>query len=188
VTIEAPTGRAIRSLSHVEASTQGAGVAQRAPVLSVFYDASCALCRAEMGALAGEDANGLLDLVDCSAADFADAAALRSGITRDSMMRLMHVRDAQGNWHVGVDAFVAIYRTLGIETMARFWDHPWLKPMWKRAYPWIARYRQPLSRLGLNRGFELIVRRAASRAAMQRVRCDTAQGACERRMPGDSGR
>jgi predicted DCC family thiol-disulfide oxidoreductase YuxK len=144
------------------------------PRLEVYYDGSCRLCRAEIGALAAADANGVLDLRDCAAASFDDATPRAAGIDRAALMTAMHVRDGAGRWHVGVDAFVALYRAVGIESMARLWGHPHLKPILQRAYPWIARNRALLSRLGAASVIEWLVGWQARRAA--RRRC--AGGAC----------
>lgn len=133
--------------------------------LTVYYDASCPLCRAELHALKSTDYEGRLELRDCSTPDFADTSAESDGISRDAMMKAMHVRDARGHWYRGVDAFVMVYRAAGIERMVRLWAHPRLKPWWDRIYPWIARHRQIMSYLQLHRLFGWIVRRAALSAA-----------------------
>ncbi len=141
----------------------------------IYYDASCPLCLAEMTALKAEDHRSILELRDCSPVQFIDRDAEQAAITRQQMMQALYVRNWQGQWFIGVDAFIQIYRAMGIETMARLWEHRWLKPLWQRAYPWIARHRIGLSKLGLQHLFEWIVRRAAVRAA--RRRCDN--GACD---------
>lgn len=138
--------------------------------LEVYFDGSCPLCRAEIDALRPAVDDGLLRLHDCSPPGFADADALRHGIDRASLMAAMHVRTPDGRWHAGVDAFVELYRAAGIASISRLWGHPALKPLWTRAYPWVARHRQGLSRLGLTGIFGALVRRAARRAA--RRRCD----------------
>ena len=117
--------------------------------LTIFYDASCPLCASEMQALKARDRDDRLALVDCSAPDFEDDALLGDGIRRHDLMRLIHARDAHGRWFVGLDAFEAVYRAAGLETAARVWGSPRWRPLLSRIYPWIARYRQPLSRLGL---------------------------------------
>jgi predicted DCC family thiol-disulfide oxidoreductase YuxK len=134
----------------------------------VFYDGSCPLCRAEIDALSAANVGGVLRLHDCSPAAFSDPRALAEGIDRAAMMLAMHVRDPQGRWHAGVDAFVVMYRAIGIESIARLWGHAWLKPLWVRLYPWIARNRLLLSRLGVTRPFEALVRTLARRAARRR--------------------
>lgn len=154
------------------------------PSIHVFFDASCPLCRAEIGALADADADGVLRLVDCSSPDFDDPGARAAGIGRDAMMRALHARDGEGRWHVGVDAFEAVYRAVGIESVARLWGHPRLKPVWVRVYPWVARNRQRLSRLGISGLFERWVRREARRAAARRctaAACPVPPAASDRR-------
>lgn len=116
--------------------------------LTVFYDASCPLCAGEMRALKARDRGDRLALVDCSAPEFEEAELLGDGLRRSDLMRLIHARDAHGRWFVGVDAFEAAYRAAGLETAARIWGSPRWRPFLGRIYPWIARYRQLLSRLG----------------------------------------
>jgi predicted DCC family thiol-disulfide oxidoreductase YuxK len=86
------------------------------------------------------------------------------------MLRAMHVRDAGGRWHRGVDAFVVMYRAAGLESLARAWAHPMLKPLWDRLYPLVARNRVALSHLGLPRLVRAVIGTLARRAA--RNRCD----------------
>lgn len=147
--------------------------------MTVWYDASCPLCRAEIGAIADADTDGVLRLVDCSAPGFDDPDTRAAGIGRAALMEALHARDAEGRWHVGVDAFEAIYRAVGIESVARLWGHPWLKPVLVRVYPWIARNRMRLSRLGVAGLFEAWVRREARRAAARRCMA----GTCKPKVP-----
>jgi predicted DCC family thiol-disulfide oxidoreductase YuxK len=115
--------------------------------LTVYYDASCPLCRAEMHALRDRDREGRLQLVDCSARDFDDTGLLAYGVTRDKLMEVIHAQDAYGRWLVGIDCYEAMYRAAGKERVAALWGNRWLRPMFRRAYPWVARHRQFLSRL-----------------------------------------
>jgi predicted DCC family thiol-disulfide oxidoreductase YuxK len=131
--------------------------------LTVFYDASCPMCASEMHALRDLDRAGRIELVDCSAPDFSDEGFLAEGITREALMRRIHARDARGRWLVGIDAFEAVYRTAGLEGAARMWANPRLRPLFDRLYPWIARHRQLLSRLGMNALVRSLIRDAASR-------------------------
>jgi len=119
--------------------------------LTVYYDASCPLCATEMHALRERDDSGRLELVDCSAADFDDAGLLASGVNRDKLMTLIHARDAYGRWLIGPDCFAAVYAAAGLKRPAALWSNPRVQPLWKRLYPWIARNRQRLSRLGAHR-------------------------------------
>lgn len=145
--------------------------------LALYYDASCPLCRAEMKALKEHDHDDRLRLVDCSIPGFVDEAAAAKGIAVADMMRLIHARDAAGRWHVGVDVFVLAYGAIGIHSLATLWSQSWLRPFWDRLYPWVARHRQLLSRLGLVTTFYGVVRWLAGRAAARSKRCSA--GRCD---------
>lgn len=148
--------------------------------LVIYYDASCPLCREEMHALKDHDSQSRLTLVDASPAGFADAHLEAAGIARADLMRLIHARDAAGRWFIGVDVFELAYAAAGLHGMARLWANPRLRPVWTRLYPWVARFRQPLSWLRLNRAYGWLVRRAATRAQARAAACAT--GRCD--LPG----
>jgi len=135
--------------------------------VSVYYDASCALCRAEIEAMKSRDAHDRLRLVDCSAADFAAP----EGTTRDALMARIHARDANGAWLRGVDVFAAVYEAAGFRRTARLYRSRALRPLFDRLYPWIADRRRMLSALGLPRLFHLARRPAcAACGAAQRTK------------------
>ena len=148
--------------------------------LVIYYDASCPLCREEMHALTSHDNEHRLRLVDASSHAFDDADTRAVGLTTAELMRLIHARDAEGRWYRGVEVFELAYGAAGLVGIARLWGHPRLRPLWDRLYPWIARYRQPLSRLRLNRLYGALVRRAAIRAQHRAAACK--DGACP--LPG----
>jgi predicted DCC family thiol-disulfide oxidoreductase YuxK len=129
--------------------------------LTVYFDASCRLCRSEMLSIKAHDTRDYLRLVDCSAPGFDDAPFRADGITRADMMERLHVRDNQGAWIKGVPAFELIYRTVGMQRMAGLWGR---RELMNRLYPWIARHRHGLSRTGLPLLFTLCGKYAAWRA------------------------
>jgi len=135
--------------------------------LTIYYDRSCPLCAHEMHALIAHDHAGRLRLVDSSAVGFVDADADAAGITPTQMSALIHARDAQGRWIIGVEVFVLAYRSVGLIAIARVWSWPPLRPLWDRLYPWVARQRMTLSRFGLARVYGWVVNVAARRAARQ---------------------
>ena len=126
--------------------------------LTVYYDKSCPLCATEMHTLEGLDWRGRLEFVDCSPQDFEDRRAAGEGVTRADMMRRMHVRDPEGRWLVGMDAFEAVYAAAGLKRTARFWGSPTLRPLLGRIYPFIAQNRQFLSRLGTHHLVAVLMR------------------------------
>ncbi len=119
------------------------------------------MCATEMHVIQDLDWRGRLKLVDCSAPDFDDRTAAKEGITREAMMTKLHVRDPEGRWLVALDAFEAVYASAGLEGPARVWGNRRLRPVLDRIYPAIARYRQPLSRLGLHRVVGALLRAVA---------------------------
>ncbi len=125
--------------------------------LTVFYDASCPMCASEMQTLKALDDNESLALVDCSTPEFEYEADTGTGVTKDTMMTLIHGRDASGRWLVGVDCFAAVYRAVGLEAAARIWGSPILGGFLAAIYPWVARHRQMLSRLGGNAATRLLI-------------------------------
>ena len=131
--------------------------------LTVYYDKSCPLCATEMHALQDLDWRGRLKLVDCSAKEFDDGALAGEGVTREQMMARIHARDPEGRWLVGIDAFEAVYGAAGLQGAARFWGDRRLRPVLDAIYPWIARNRQALSRLGLHRVVGFLFSRAGGR-------------------------
>jgi predicted DCC family thiol-disulfide oxidoreductase YuxK len=146
--------------------------------LTIYYDESCPLCAEEMHALKKYDARGRLSLIDCSPADFDDPEAGRAGIGRNELMRRIHARDATGLWLDGIAVFEAAYHAAGIENVALMWGHPRLRPLWNRAYPWVAGNRMWLSRLGFAKAFGFCVRLAADSAEQRSRAC--AGGLCDR--------
>jgi len=143
--------------------------------LTVYFDASCRLCRSEMQNIKVHDTQGYLLLVDCSAADFDDAPFSAAGITRSAMMGCLHVRDNQDAWIKGVSAFELIYRTVGMPTLANLWGGHYSRPLLEKLYPWIARHRQMFSLTGLPLLFELWGNCAARRSHKRSKQCSKRQ-------------
>lgn len=147
------------------------------PLLTAYYDGQCGLCSAEMGELHALDVHGDVALVDCSAPDFVDEAVRSAGLTRDDLLGAMHVRDASGDWHRGVDAIALLYATVGAPWLARAWAHPLTRPITRRLYPWVVAHRHTLSRLGLGRVAPRVLRLFAKRQTQREVpHC--AHGSC----------
>lgn len=136
--------------------------------LTVYFDASCPMCHSEMLNIKAHDTRGHLHLVDCSAPEFDASPFHHEGVTLTDMMNRIHVRDRQGAWIKGAPAMELIYRTAGMQRMARLWES---HALLGRIYPWIARNRYALSLTGLPWVFALWARYAAWRAVRRTRKC-----------------
>jgi predicted DCC family thiol-disulfide oxidoreductase YuxK len=135
--------------------------------LTVYYDASCPMCYTEMHALRDLDWRGRLKLVDCSSRAFDNSALAQEGVTRTELMGRMHARDPEGRWLIGPDAFEAVYAAAGLDKVARLWGDARLRPLLDVVYPWLARNRWMLSRLGVHRVVGLLFNRAERRMRLK---------------------
>ncbi|MGH8030644.1 MAG: thiol-disulfide oxidoreductase DCC family protein [Arenimonas sp.] len=145
--------------------------------LTLYYDASCPLCLAEMTAITRCDRINNIHLVDCSAPGFDDADCRAAGIATRDLMHRLHARDADGHWRVGVPAVAAAYRAVGVAVLGGFFASPRLQPWLARLYGWLADHRQGLSRLGLTGLFGRYVQWLARRAERRAAACHA--DACE---------
>ncbi|CAA2103544.1 thiol-disulfide oxidoreductase DCC family protein [Variovorax paradoxus] len=109
--------------------------------MTVYFDASCAICSAEMGSMKARDAAGRLQLVDCSPQDFVDGPA-----SRDALMAAIHVTDAQGLVFVGVPAIRICRTAVGLPSGSLLLDLPLVAPLADRAYALLARNRYRIPR------------------------------------------
>ena len=80
-------------------------------VLRVYFDGSCYLCAHEIEIYRAKDTENRLEMVDISAPAFD---AKLEGVSSKEVRRVFHVRDKDGNILKGVNAFVAIWRELGV--------------------------------------------------------------------------
>lgn len=144
--------------------------------LTVYYDASCPLCNSEMMAIKSCDSENILRLIDCSTPAFDDSGLLGTDITRTDLMNCLHVLDSAGLWIKGVASFELLYRSVGLTGMARFWGSAHTRPFMEWLYPWVARHRQLLSKIGLTVPFRILAWLAARRANKRSASCK--QGRC----------
>ncbi|MBN8753602.1 MULTISPECIES: thiol-disulfide oxidoreductase DCC family protein [Variovorax] len=109
--------------------------------LTLYFDASCAICSAEMGNLGARDTAGKLRFVDCSPASFSGGPA-----PRDALMAAIHAVDATGQVLVGVPAIRASRAAVGLPSGEGLLDLPLIAPMADRAYALLARNRYRIPR------------------------------------------
>ncbi len=125
--------------------------------LTVYFDRSCSLCRDEIETLKRADAADRLALVDCSVENFEDDAAREAQLDQTTMLSALHIRDADGRWYRGVDAFAELYRAVGLTGIARLWGSRRLSRITKPIYRLIARHRGFLKKSGIGHGYVRVV-------------------------------
>lgn len=110
--------------------------------LEVFYDGSCIVCSREIEVYRRHNPQDRLRFIDISAEDFNADAYDRS---RDEFMAQMHVRDADGQYYTGVDAFLQIWQAYPERSIYRlfgaFLDLPGIRLLARAGYALFARYR-----------------------------------------------
>jgi predicted DCC family thiol-disulfide oxidoreductase YuxK len=133
-------------------------IASVAYPLTVYYDATCPLCVAEMGAMKARDTTDRLNLVDCSPAGFSEGPA-----PRKALMTAMHAVDAAGQVLAGVAAIRACRQAVGQPAGGFLLDLPVVGALADRAYAVLARNRYRLPRW--------LVARLAGRGAIAPATC-----------------
>lgn len=90
---------------------------QDLPKATIYFDGLCRVCAFEIEQYRRARGAGELRFVDISGADFD---ADREGVDPHRVHQVMHVKDAYGRLHLGVDAFLQIWRSLpGYRWLAR---------------------------------------------------------------------
>lgn len=142
--------------------------------MTVYYDASCALCNGEMSNLMLRNTEGLLVFVDASPEGFVSPVP---GATRHDLMNMIHAVQADGTVVRGVEVFRLAYGAVGLGWVTAPTTWPVLRQLADRAYPWLVRNRYRIPRPLVHFLFEGATRRAAE-AAHQRARCN--EQTCQR--------
>lgn len=141
--------------------------------LRIYHDASCPICRAEIEELAAVDFDQRLEVIDAASEHFADDHAREAGLDQEMLLSAMYVRDEQGLWHTGPDAFAQIYERVGIDRMARLWGSRTWRPLVNLGYRLFLVTRGLLVALGGDRVVRWFVRREAQAAARRADYCRT---------------
>lgn len=115
---------------------------------TLYYDSQCPLCRREIRTLDRLQTGGL------AFADIHDPALAGGGLPdREQLLRRLHLRDADGRWHLGLHANV------------RAWSHTRLG--------WLLR---PLLWPGIHALASRVYRRWADRRYRRRYLCQACTG------------
>lgn len=115
--------------------------------LTVFYDGSCSVCNREMQVYRRNNPQNRLVFIDISQPDFV---ARTYGKTQHEFMARMHVRDAEGVYATGVDAFILIWKAYPENSVYQFFakivGFPGIMQLACLGYFLFARYRHLLPR------------------------------------------
>jgi predicted DCC family thiol-disulfide oxidoreductase YuxK len=128
--------------------------------ITVYYDHTCKLCRSEIENLSARDELGVLKMIDCSGSN-VDATLLP--FDQKTLLNCIHALDAKGEWLKATDVFVVCYRAAQLRGIAKIFL--FAKPVLERVYPFIARHRNVLSRLGVHRFFNYLTNKSIQRKA-----------------------
>lgn len=94
-------------------------------MIKVFYDGKCGLCRREIEYYKTIQSENIFEWIDIT----RDSSQIeKMGISYTDALKLLHVLDAKNDLHVGVDAFIIIWRHLKyFKTLSAFVALPVIK-------------------------------------------------------------
>ena len=119
---------------------------------TVFYDGNCIVCDTEVNYYLKMPHEGRLQGINIAAPEFD---ATDHGPSYDDFMAQMHLRSADGQWFLGVDAFTLMWRALPgrhWHLMAWLIQIPVLRTLARFGYRIFARNRHRLPRRSCNDG------------------------------------
>ena len=100
--------------------------------LDVFYDGDCPICAIEVAFYERRDKANLISWRDITSLAEAE---LPAGKSREQLLGKFHTLDASDDWHVGVDAFHAIWQRLPLfRRLAWTFKTPGLRQIAELAY------------------------------------------------------
>lgn len=78
-------------------------------IINVYYDGDCPICQMEVRWYKKLQRDGSIEWIDILA---LTDDQLPDAKTRDTLLGKFHVREDDGSWYIGVDAFARIWRNL----------------------------------------------------------------------------
>lgn len=108
-------------------------------MITVYFDGACGLCSREIAHYRKIAPAGVFDWRDIS----LNKDALQDiAVSHADALRYLHVRDAAGDVHIGVNAFIAIWRRLpGWRRLAPLIGAPVIRPICAWFYRRFANWR-----------------------------------------------
>ena len=108
-------------------------------MITVFYDGKCGLCANEINYYSKIAPKGIFNWQDIT--ESADELK-KEGISLSEGLKLLHAKDDSGQLHVGVDAFVLIWKQLRLwQILAAFVALPIIRQIANIAYRTFANWR-----------------------------------------------
>lgn len=108
-------------------------------MITVFYDGKCGLCSKEINHYRTIAPDGIFDWQDIT--ENADDLK-KEGISLSQGLKLLHAKDAEGTLHVGVDAFILIWKQLKRwRILAAFVRLPIIRQITNMSYKLFASWR-----------------------------------------------
>lgn len=108
-------------------------------MITVFYDGKCGLCRREIEHYKRIAPAGVFEWVDIT----VDASVIQNlGISYADGLKLLHAQDESGKLHLGIDAFLLIWRQIPRwRILAIIVATPFIRPIANSAYCAFAAWR-----------------------------------------------
>jgi len=112
--------------------------------LTLFYDAACPLCRAEILFLTARNQQGLLDFVDINSELYRPEEV---GVSCEQALAAMYGQYADGTLISGVEVFSAAYQRAGLKGLAWLFSRKSLRPVLNWSYRFFAKNRHAISKI-----------------------------------------
>lgn len=113
-------------------------------ILTLYYDAACPLCRAEIQFLSRRNQQGLLAFVDINSEQYRPE---KVGVSCEQALAAMYGQYADGVLISGVDVFAAAYLRADLKTLAWIFSRKSLRPLLNASYRFFAKNRHMISKI-----------------------------------------
>lgn len=112
--------------------------------LTLFYDATCPLCQAEILFLSGRNAAGLLKFIDIHSSQYQPTEV---GVSCEQALASMYGQYDDGSLIQGVAVFSEAYARADLPMMAKIFSWKPAQPLLGIAYAFFAKNRHTISKI-----------------------------------------
>lgn len=114
------------------------------PQTCVYFDGLCVVCSTEIRHYQKMAGSENIDFIDITASDFDP---IQHGLDPHEIHKALHVKDAAGNLHLGVDAFIQIWEQIPrYAFLAKWARNQWIRRGLNLGYSVFTRIRPYLPR------------------------------------------